>query len=198
MSDRRGPEHPEDRLMRAARGLPDEIRPGRDLWPDIEARITGADVAPGRTVRWRLVGAAAAAVAVAAVSSLLTLWLADEPPPVIVQQPPAEGLVVPAKSAPLEASFAGHTLGPRYERARRELTRDLERQLEALPEDTRALVNRNLEQIRSAVAEINDSLSQDPNNVLLQQLLLAAYQDELAVLMNVNRMAQTLPTRTEI
>ena len=100
---------------------------------------------------------------------------------------------------PLEASFgAGYTLGPRYERARNELTRDLDRQLAALPDDTRALVNRNLAQIRQALAEINDELSEAPNNVLLQQLLLATYQDELAVLMNVNRMAQTLPTRTEI
>jgi hypothetical protein len=60
------------------------------------------------------------------------------------------------------------------------------------------LIDRNLAQIREALAEINDELAEDPNNVLLQQLLLAAYQDELAVLMNVNRMAQTLPKRTEI
>ena len=198
MNDRHGPGGSEDRLMQAARALPREIRPERDLWPDIAARI-GAEETPlaGRN-RWRLVGAVAAAVALVAVSSLMTLWLIDEPAPVVVRQgPPAGGLALPARS--LEASFgAGYTLGPRYERARNELTRDLEQQLAALPEDTRALVNRNLAQIRDALAEINEELAEDPNNVLLQQLLLAAYQDELAVLMNVNRMAQTLPTRTEI
>jgi hypothetical protein len=198
MSERRGPGNSDDRLLRAARGLPEEIRPGRDLWPGIEARIAAEEPGPRRGFRWPMVGAIAAALAVAAVSSVVTLWLADEPPAVIVQQPPAEGLVVPARSAPPEAHFAGHVLGPRYERARMDLTRDLDRQLEALPEDTRALVNRNLAQIRGALSEINEALSRDPNNVLLQQLLLAAYQDELAVLMNVNRMAQTLPTRTEI
>ena len=100
---------------------------------------------------------------------------------------------------PVEASFgADYTLGPRYQRARQLLTRDLDRQLEALPEETRALVERNLGQMRAALAEINEALAQDPNNVLLQQLLLAAYQDELAVLMDVNRLARTLPTRTDI
>jgi hypothetical protein len=200
MNDRQGPGGSDDRLMQAARALPREIRPERDLWPDIAARSGAEEAAPAGRNRWRLVGAVAAAVALVAVSSLMTLWLTDEPAPVVVRQgPPAGGLAMPARSLPLEASFgAGYTLGPRYERARNELTRDLDQQLAALPEDTRALVNRNLAQIREALAEINDELSEDPNNVLLQQLLLAAYQDELAVLMNVNRMAQTLPTRTEI
>ena len=200
MNERQGPGGSDDRLMQTARALPREIEPERDLWPEIAARI-GAEEAPlaGRN-RWRLAGAVAAAVALVAVSSLMTLWLVDEPAPVVVRQgPPAGGLALPARSVPLEASFgAGYTLGPRYERARNELTRDLDRQLAALPEDTRALVNRNLAQIREALAEINDELSEDPNHGLLQQLLLATYQDELAVLMNVNRMAQTLPTRTEI
>jgi hypothetical protein len=32
----------------------------------------------------------------------------------------------------------------------------------------------------------------------LQQLLMAAYQDEMDVLANVNRMARAVPTRNEI
>jgi hypothetical protein len=199
MSESKGREGLDDRVLRAARNLPVDIRPERDLWPEIAARIAADEAPPARRFPWRLVGAVAAAVALVASSSLLTLWLSDEPPEVIVRQPATpEGMVVAARTAPREASFAGYRLGPRYERARQELTRDLEQQLDALPEDTRALVKRNLAQIRSALAEINDELAQDPNNVLLQQLLLAAYQDELAVLMNVNRMAQTLPTRNEI
>jgi hypothetical protein len=199
MSKDKGREGFDDRVLRAARNLPDDVRPERDLWPEIAARIAADEAPPATRFRWRLVGAVAAAVALVASSSLLTLWLSDEPPEVIVRQQTApEGMAVPARSAPFEASFAGYRLGPRYERARQELTRDLEQQLDALPDDTRALVNRNLAQIRSALAEINEELSRDPNNVLLQQLLLAAYQDELAVLMNVNRMAQTLPTRNEI
>jgi hypothetical protein len=192
----------EERLLAAARKLPREISPERDLWPEIAARIGAGEAAapPAATHgRWRVAAALAAAVALVAVSSLMTLWLTDEAPPVVVQQQPTAGLAIPARALPDAASFGpGYTLGPRYERARQALTRDLDRQLAALPEDTRALLERNLGQIRGALAEINQELSRDPNNVLLQQLLLAAYQDELAVLMNVNRMAQTLPTRTEI
>lgn len=200
MNDRRGPADGEDRVMRAASALPDEIRPRRDLWPEVAARIAADEAAPTGRGRWRMLGAVAAALALVTLSSAVTLWLTDRPEPVIVRQaPPVGGLATPARTLPLQASFgAGYTLGPRYERARQDLTRDLDQQLAALPEDTRALVNRNLTQIREALAEINEELSEDPNNVLLQQLLLAAYQDELAVLMNVNRMAQTLPTRTEI
>ena len=193
MSDRT-----DDRLLEAARRLPDSIAPEGDLWPAIEARISGAERAPDRRRGWRFAAGIAAALALVAVSSLLTRWLLDEPPPVVVQGPAAAGLAVPARM-PAEASFgADYTLGPRYQRARQLLTRDLDRQLEALPEETRALVERNLGQMRAALAEINEALAQDPNNVLLQQLLLAAYQDELAVLMDVNRLARTLPTRTEI
>jgi len=199
MNDRQGPNGQDDGLLQAARGLPDSIRPDRDLWPEIAARISENDASTQHAGRWRLVGTMAAAVALVAVSSLLTLWVTDKPAQVIVRQPPAAGLAVPARARPREANFgAGYSLGPRYEHARQELTRDLDQQLDALPEDTRALVNRNLDQIREALTEINEELSQDPNNVLLQQLLMAAYQDELAVLMNVNAMAQTLPPRTEI
>ena len=82
--------------------------------------------------------------------------------------------------------------------ARSELARDLDEQMEALTPETRDIVQRNLNQIRRAMDEINEELAADPNNVLLQRLLMTTYQDELAVLMNVNRMMQTLPMRTEI
>ena len=185
--------------MQAARRLPDNISPRRDLWPAIAARIAADERQMERQNRWRPVGMVAAALALVAVSSLVTIWVTDDPAPRVVHQISPGGMAVPARSAPLAAGFgAGVTLGPRYERARQELTQDLEGRLGELPEPSRALVERNLQQIRAALSEINAELSKDPNNVLLQQLLLAAYQDELAVLMNVNKMVQTLPLRTEI
>jgi len=60
------------------------------------------------------------------------------------------------------------------------------------------VVERNLAQIRAAVAEINQALEKDPGNILLEQLLMAAYQDEMEVLSNVNRMAGAVPSRNEI
>jgi hypothetical protein len=147
---------------------------------------------------WRLGGAIAAALALVAITSTITVWVVDRQPPVIVSQAPAPaGLARPART--VEATFGPeYALGPKFERARQQLSRDLDEQLESLSPETREVVNKNLAQIRQALAEINGSLADDPGNVLLQQLLMAAYQDEMAMLMEVNRMAQSLPTRKEI
>jgi hypothetical protein len=59
-------------------------------------------------------------------------------------------------------------------------------------------VLQNLETIRQAMAEINAALGEDPANQFLQQQLLAAYQDELTVLANLQRVTERLSTRNEI
>lgn len=199
MSEQRPPEGGaggEDRLLEAARRLPTEIMPERDLWPGIKARLEPQVVAAPVWGGWRWAGAIAAGAALVAISSLMTIWVVekDATRSVNVAVP---GAGVPAMAAP--AAFGpGHQLGPKYRLARNELTADLEARLEALPPASRSVVRRNLAQIRAALNEINQALVDDPNNVLLQQLLLAAYQDELAVLTEVNRMARSLPTRKEI
>jgi hypothetical protein len=187
----------DDRLMEEASRMPVDIQPERDLWPGIAARLEPREQ-PGRdTGRWRLVGAIAAAVALVAVSSLLTVWVTDRSEPVTISrvQPP-QGMTRPAAGS---ATFGpDYVLGPKYEKARQQLSRDLEVQLKTLSPKTREVVEKNLSQIRQAMADINGALAEDPGNVLLQQLLMAAYQDEMTMLMEVNRMAQSLPTRKEI
>jgi len=196
MTDRQGPDERIDRLMNAARSLPDDLPLERDLWPEIEARIQGVDASAPNRGRWMLGGALAAGLALVAMSSLVTSWLIDEPAPIIVRQAPLhDGAVVAARTATFGSV---NVLGPKYETARNDLTRDLDAQMEALTPETREVVQRNLDQIRRAMDEINKELEADPNNVLLQRLLMNTYQNEMAVLMNVNRMMQTLPTRTEI
>ena len=121
-----------------------------------------------------------------------------ENPPVTRVQTPA-GAVRPAGGIGPDATFGpDYLLGPKYEKARQQLSRELEVQLDTLPAETRDVVEKNLAQLRQALSEINGALADDPGNVLLQQLLMAAYQDELSVLMEVNRMARSLPTRKEI
>jgi len=193
-----GPENSEERLDQArwddaAAQLPREIAPQRDLWPQIASRISeesGASTGRG----WRFAGALAAGVALVALSSLATLWISggDGDPELSHVVPP--GGAVP----PVMAFGPDHELGPKYRLARNALTMDLEARLQALPPATREIVERNLGQIRGAVAEINTALAEDPDNALLQQLLMATYQDELDVLTEVNRMATSMPTRTEI
>lgn len=190
----------DERWLQAASRLPGEIQPERDLWPDIEARLRSEATTRSRRRGWRLATTAAAAIVLVTMSSLITLWVTDRPEnlPVSPVQTPAGG-VRPAGGIAVNATFGpDYLLGPKYEKARQQLSRELETQLDTLPAETRNVVEKNLAQLRQALAEINSALADDPGNVLLQQLLMAAYQDELSVLMEVNRMARSLPTRKEI
>ncbi|MGD8978015.1 MAG: hypothetical protein PVG91_10445 [Gammaproteobacteria bacterium] len=189
-----GPENlDQTRWDEAAAALPREIAPERDLWPRIAARIS-EESGPSANRRWRLAGALAAAVALVAFSSLATLWISGDD-----RDPELSHVVPPGGAVPSMMAFGpDHELGPKYRLARNALTMDLEVRLQALPPATREIVERNLGQIRGAVAEINAALAEDPDNALLQQLLMATYQDELDVLTEVNRMATSMPTRTEI
>ncbi len=189
-----GPEKSDEtRWERAAAQLPRELAPERDLWPRIAARIrTEGRASTGRG--WRLAVGLAAALALVSLSSLITLRISGggADPEISHVVPPGEAI------GPMMAFGPDHELGPKYRRARNALTVDLEARLQALPPPTREIVERNLGQIRGAVAEINAALAVDPDNALLQQLLMATYQDELDVLTEVNRMAASMPTRTEI
>jgi hypothetical protein len=189
MSDR--DRNPDDPLLKAASRLPGELPPERDLWPGIRDRLAMEAGATGSTPRawsgWTFRFAAAAALVAA--TALVTLQL--------VREEPSAPLVGADTLEPARFG-AAYDLGAKHKLARASLSRDLERHLQDLPTDTAAVVRRNLEQIRLAVSEINAALEEDPNNILLQQLLMAAYQDEMDVLVNVNRMATAVPSRNEI
>jgi hypothetical protein len=200
MTDDRKTDTGIDRIEAEARRLPRDIPPERDLWPQIAARIDQDRTPESGWRGWRLAGAVAAAVALVAVSSIVTLWVAGPSEPTVVSVPTAPaGISRQARTIPGGATFGPDvSLGPKYERARQQLSRDLDEQLESLPPESREVVEKNLAQIRQALAEINGALAEDPGNVLLQQLLMAAYQDEMSMLMEVNRMAQSLTMRKEI
>ena len=181
----------EDSLMQRARRLPGEIPPRRDLWSDIEARLRAPEPATAAGAGWRWFGLAAAASVIMAVAALTVLHT-DRQPTLPAPAPVAVSTDFPAPFGP------AYSLGPQYQVARAGLAQDLNSRLAALPPETRASVLRNLEAIRAAVAEINAALADDPGNVLLQQLLLTTYQDELAVLADVQDATEKLPKRNEI
>jgi hypothetical protein len=184
------------KLDQRLESLPAELPPARDLWPGIEARIRTPEPrrtpvrAPRPTARspWPLAAAASAVlIAVLGVSVYLGGGPGQEPPPQATLMEEAMPTFGP-----------GYALGSAYHAARAGLADDLERRLEALPPETRAIVMENLETIRRATAEINAALGDDPSNVLLQHQLLAAYQDELTVLAHLQRVTERLPPRNEI
>ena len=179
----------DDKLMEAARALETEVAPEHDLWPGIENAIAE----PSRT-RWNTVFAQAAAVLLlVGASSSLTYLAMPEKTPVATLVTDNTGLNYE------RASFGGHyTLGPGYQDARSSLKAQLDEQLERLSPEARAEVEKNIDTIRAAIDEINSALVDEPDNILLQELLLSTYREELSVMMKVDRVANAVMLRTDI
>lgn len=177
----------DDKLMEAAQALGTDVTPERDLWPEIESAIAR----PGRS-RWNTMFAQAAAVVLlVGASSGLTYLAMNKDTPYMTPPPPA-GLNLE------QASFGNHyMLGPDYQDAREGLKAQLDEQLERLSPEERTDILKNLEAIRSAIEEINRALSYDPDNALLQELLLSTYQKELSLMMKVDGVAHAAMNRTD-
>jgi hypothetical protein len=176
--ERNAPTTPLDTALDA---LPRSIEPERDLWPTIEARLEPRSVRAGRRWLWP----AAAAVLLVVGSSLITATLLRDDEPLVAQRVRAAGQVGYASAA----FGPGQTLDPAYETARQDLVRTLSKRIDRLPPDVRRQLEKNLREIRHASAEINAALELSPGDPLLEELLLSAYQDELAVLTSVNQLA---------
>jgi len=169
------------RLDDALDRLPRSVEPERDLWPSIEARLGPREQRAGRRWLWP----AAAAVLLVAGSSLITAGLLRDDEPLVAGRVPAAGQVGYAGVA----FGPGQSLGPAYETARQDLARTLSERIDRLPPDARRKLESNLAEMRRASAEINAALELSPGDPLLEELLLNAYQDELAVLASANQLA---------
>lgn len=178
----------DDKLMEAARALETEVAPERDLWADIESAISRPAGRPWNSI---VAQAAAVLVLIGASSGLTYLAVSDGTP----------AATPPPTVAPLRvehANFGGHyMLGPDYMDARRGLKARMDEKLTRLSPEARADIQKNLEAIRSVIEEINRALSNDPDNALLQELLLSSYQEELALMMKVNGIANAAMYRTD-
>ena len=168
------------------RELPQAIEPGRDLWPQIEARIAGRDAAapapqvPAATYRSRSMPlrwlAAAAMVGTLAVG----VWIGRSVLPGAGAPPLAQAARPAAATLPV-----AWVSDPRYQRQHEELMRTLSAQLATLPPASRAKVVASLTAIRQAKQDLENALGKDPGNALLQELLVNTYQDEMRVLTDV-------------
>ena len=176
-----------DKYVAAAGQLATEISPERDLWPGIEKGI-----APARQSRWmpRLAQAAVVVLLVGASSGLTFLAMKDEQRPAAVITP--DLLFEPTSFS------SGYALGPEYLEARSDVAARLDEELARLSPEVRANVEENLKLIRNAIAEINTALEEEPTSALLQQLLLNAYQDELALMHQVGGLTNRVMSRKDI
>lgn len=194
----------EDRLMMRARDLAREVQPDRDLWPQIETAIRAsgdlpqAPALPSISPWNRYLAQAAAVVLLVAGSSGLTYLAMDRDSDRDSNGVPS---LVQAGDLPLDArsvSFANlYTLGPGFQDARRDLEGQLERELNRLSPVARAEVETNILTIRNAIDEINIALADEPDNTLLQELLLSSYREELALMRTVNGITSSVMLRED-
>ena len=182
----------DDELMRLAGSLDKDVQPERDLWPRIDAAIRQ----PRRRFDWRMMAGQAAAVLLLVGGSSALTWFAVKDDRTTVTP------VVVTNAVPLDANVANfgsqYSLGPGFQDARRDLEGQLQRELLKLSPEARADVEANMRTIRAAIADINEALSEEPDNVLLQELLLSTYREELAVMRKVNGITNSVMLRNDI
>lgn len=181
----------QDKLGRDAARLATRITPERDLWPDIEAAIDAADAPRVRGFMPYLAQAAVVVLLVGASSGIT--YLAMKPGADVSPVATNGGLNVEAASW-----GGGYPMSSDYTLAREGLKAQLAIELERLSPEARADVEHNLTVIRNAIAEINAALEQEPDNVLLQDLLLNSYREELAVMRKINGLTQSVMSRNDI
>ncbi len=176
-----------DTILERARALPRSVEPYRDLWDDIEAKLDR----PNEATIWRPRLAAAAAV-MFAVTSALSFWLGG-----VVNTP--EPMQVAAVDPEVFNRFGPRfAMGPSFSQARTDLSISVADQLEHVSPETKIVVEQNLNDINRALDQINAALSGDPDNNMLQQLLMSTYTEELVVLGEIDALTRYVREGVEI
>jgi len=190
---------PEERKVSSLAELARSIEPGRELWPQIEARINAEHApraaaareraGPRRPMLWPSLAAAMVA------SVAVGVWIGRS---VLPTPGSPAGTSSPASAARGSAGLLGgptafdaaYVSDPRYLRERTALIRDLEARLASLPPAARAKVVKSLTAIRRAKEDLESALGKDPSNALLQELLVNTYQDEMRVLTDLHQASE--------
>jgi len=186
----------DDQLMAAAAALGTEVAPGRDLWPEIEQAIA-LPAKPARTA-WNSVWAQAAAVLllVGGSSGVTYLAVSDN---TVETVSVANVTPLALRFEPVSGSFGNlYNLGPGYQDAHRSLSAKVDGQLELLSAEERETVQKNIEIIRLAIDEINTALAAEPDNSLLQKLLISTYREELDLMIRVDGITSAAMRRGDI
>ncbi len=176
-----------DKMIAAASRLSTEISPEQDLWPGIAESIAQ----PQRRGWMPVFAQAAVVVLLIGASSGLTYFATKG------QQQPIQEITPELLFE--RASFGGrHTLGMDYQDAHSDLATQLEEELVRLSPEARADVEENMAIIRSAIGDINAALEDEPENALLQELLLSTYREELSLMQRVGGLTQHVMSRKDI
>jgi hypothetical protein len=196
---------PEDVLAQAITQLP-EMRPARDLWSGIEARIAapttlravetghaGPVVRRQVLVTWSQLALAASLLMAVTVS--LTWLVARQPAGSEPTGAGSRAQVVRAVSEPMgsasgdiqKANFAD----AQYDAAVADLEKILDEQRDQLDPRTVIIIERNLQTIEQAIREARDALDRDPANTYLNSHLADARRRKLELLRRATALGST-------
>lgn len=186
---------PAGRRVRSLRDLPQQMAPGRDLWPQIKARLDDApmDAArlaeaqlaqtqPARTqpalTGWRMRLAAALGLLALGAALTIGMWM-------------VHGSAVRRLSGS-EVGVGGQSSLPMQvvdPQARAAALRSLSARLQSLPPPSRQKVLTDLKVIEQSMQDVQAALGRDPGNALLREMLLETYQDEQHLIATVREAA---------
>ena len=211
MSEPRNNQGPkDDPLSQMLASLPREVPPERDLWQGIQAEIAktpivtdAAPVVHFASTRWFQIAAGLLLVLATSFTTFVVTRQSMEKDAALqmAQQQQQQQQQVPMAAPPLNAmpaSFGPEALGADYMKARSDLNQRFQERVKTLPPSTRAKLERNLADLRHAADEISKTLSENPSDPLLQDLLMSTYQRELQLLADVSEMPLSNPVRTDL
>jgi len=183
----------DEELTRLAATLPTEVSPDRDLWPAIEQAIAKPEVRA--TTIWNTPWAQAAAVVLLVAGSSGITYVA------VRDDAPVSSVVIDSSNIfeTVSGDFGRkYSLGNEYLDAHSELQNELDEKLQFLSPEARDDVIKNLDTIRAAIKDINQALAAEPDNMLLQELLLSAYHGEISLMKKVDGIANSAMRRNDI
>lgn len=160
------------RLQQAVASLPREIRPERDLWPEIAGRLVERRAASGGGW-WRL---AAAVILMAGALAAAALLRPPTPSRLAAAAPEAETM---------PAAYMRQRDGVVH--AHSDLIAVVSRQRGRLDESTAAVLSTAVAELESATAELEAALARSPGDRRLRLALAAAYRREAGWTSRLNR-----------
>jgi len=180
-----------DALMAQAGQLEKDIQPERDLWPNIAQAIAE----PTESSWSHYFAQAAAVLLLIGGSSGITYLAMEDNKQASIQNAQVSGLTF----QPVSGSFGSqYTLGPDFHDARSSLESRLNEELQRMSPEARAEVETSMATISTAITELNRALANEPDNTLLQKLLLSSYQEELSVMRKINGLTESVMFREDI
>lgn len=177
----------DDKLMEAAGQLATEISPERDLWSGIAEAIESP--APRR---WSPIFAQAAAVVLLVGASSAVTYVTTK------NSNPGTRISTPDMIFEQTSFGNRYNLGPGFQDARNGLVADLEAELQRLSPESKETIEANLGLINDAIVGMNEALTNDPENIILQERLLRMYREELTLLRRVSGLSRNVMMRNDI